>query len=43
MGELCRKSGEKVLTEILNILRTKSTSQDARVREGVALAVSEVV
>jgi hypothetical protein len=43
MGELCRKSGEKVLTEIVGILRSKSTSQDSRTREGAVLAVSELV
>ncbi|KDQ56445.1 hypothetical protein JAAARDRAFT_36597 [Jaapia argillacea MUCL 33604] len=42
-GELCRKSGEKMLAEIVGILRAKSTSPDPRTREGVCLAISELL
>lgn len=43
MGELCRKFGERILGEIIPILRTNSTSPDGRTREGVCLALSEVM
>ncbi|EKM53603.1 uncharacterized protein PHACADRAFT_125439 [Phanerochaete carnosa HHB-10118-sp] len=41
--ELCRKSGEKILGEIITILRGKASSTDSRVREGVALTLSELM
>ncbi|KAF8883249.1 armadillo-type protein [Infundibulicybe gibba] len=41
--ELCRKFGEKILAEIIPILKTKSTSTDARTREGVCLTLSEII
>ncbi|KAK2463021.1 hypothetical protein APHAL10511_004676 [Amanita phalloides] len=41
--ELCRKFGERVLGEIVVILKDKSTSSDARVREGVCLSICEMV
>ncbi|THG98438.1 hypothetical protein EW026_g3754 [Hermanssonia centrifuga] len=41
--ELCRKSGEKILGEIVAILRTKSTSTDDNVRAGVCLALCELM
>lgn len=43
MGELCRKLGEKILGEIVPILKTGASSPDARTREGVCLALSEVL
>ncbi|RDX47550.1 ARM repeat-containing protein [Lentinus brumalis] len=41
--ELSRKSGEKVLSEVVAILHTKSNSPDARTREGVCLMLSELM
>lgn len=43
MGDLCRKAGEKVLAEIVSTLRTKATSPDARTREGVCIAIGDLV
>ena len=43
MGELCRKLGEKILGEIIPILRRGADSPDPRTREGVCLALSEVL
>lgn len=43
MGELCRKFGEKLLTEILTILHTNSLSNDDRTREGVCMALNEIL
>ncbi|PSR76114.1 hypothetical protein PHLCEN_2v8664 [Hermanssonia centrifuga] len=41
--ELCRKSGEKILGEIVAILRIKSTSTDDNVRAGVCLTLCELM
>ena len=41
--ELCRKSGEKILGEIITILRGKANSTDPRVREGVSLCLCELM
>lgn len=43
MAELCRKAGDKILGEIVPILRAGASSADARTREGVSLALREVV
>ncbi|KAJ7066647.1 armadillo-type protein [Mycena amicta] len=43
VGELCRKFGDRVLSEVVTILRTNSTSQDSRTREGVCLMLSEIM
>lgn len=43
MGELCRKLGERILGEILPILRTNSVSPDNRTREGSCLALVEIM
>ncbi|KAF7294474.1 TOG domain-containing protein [Mycena kentingensis (nom. inval.)] len=43
VGELCRKFGDRVLSEVVAILRTNSTSQDSRTREGVCLFLSEIM
>ncbi|TFY83754.1 hypothetical protein EWM64_g252 [Hericium alpestre] len=41
--ELCRKFGERIVGDIVSILRTKTTSADARTREGVCLVLCEVI
>ncbi|KAI0944136.1 hypothetical protein AcV7_002042 [Taiwanofungus camphoratus] len=43
VAELCRKSGEKILGEIVSILKSKSTLADPRTREGVCLALCEMM
>jgi hypothetical protein len=43
LGELCRKFGERILAEIMPILKAKSTSSDPRTRQGVALIVGEIM
>jgi hypothetical protein len=42
-GELCRKFGERILGEIVKILRAKSSSPDAYTREGVCLLLNELM
>lgn len=42
-AELCRKFGEKILSEVVPILRSKSTSTDSRTREGVCLTLCEIM
>ncbi|KAH9925947.1 ARM repeat-containing protein [Epithele typhae] len=41
--ELCRKSGEKLLAEIVTILRENAKSSDTRKREGVCLMLCELM
>ncbi|KAF8627766.1 hypothetical protein AX17_006131 [Amanita inopinata Kibby_2008] len=41
--ELSRKFGERVLGEIVTIMKAKSTSSDPRAREGVCLSISEII
>jgi len=41
--ELCRKFGEKILSEIVPILKAKSASMDSRTREGVCLTLSALM
>lgn len=41
--DLCRKSGEKMLSELIVILRTTSNSSDSRKREGVCLMLCELM
>ncbi|GBE83943.1 eIF-2-alpha kinase activator GCN1 [Sparassis crispa] len=43
ISELCRKSGEKILGEIVSILKSKSISTDPQTREGVCLALCEIM
>ncbi|KAJ6581434.1 armadillo-type protein [Mycena capillaripes] len=43
VGELCRKFGDRILGEVMTILRTNSTSMDPRSREGVCLMLSEIM
>ncbi|KAH9976102.1 ARM repeat-containing protein [Lactifluus volemus] len=42
-GELCKKFGERILGEMVKILRIKSSSPDAQTREGVCLLLSELM
>ncbi|KAG5638049.1 hypothetical protein H0H81_002083 [Sphagnurus paluster] len=41
--EISRKFGEKILADIMPIVKEKSTSPDARTREGVCLMLSEII
>ncbi|VDC02874.1 unnamed protein product [Peniophora sp. CBMAI 1063] len=41
--ELCRKFGERIVGEVVAIMRAKSSSPDARTREGVARMLCEVM
>ncbi|KAI0827665.1 ARM repeat-containing protein [Trametes gibbosa] len=41
--DLCRKSGEKMLSELVTILRTTASSSDPRKREGVCLMLCELM
>ncbi|KAH7091864.1 translational activator GCN1 [Auriculariales sp. MPI-PUGE-AT-0066] len=43
IGELCKKFGERILRDIMPILNNSAQSPDARVREGVCIALSEVM
>ncbi|KAJ6493600.1 armadillo-type protein [Mycena vitilis] len=43
VGEICRKFGDRILGDIMTILRTNSTSADPRSREGVCLMLSEIM
>jgi hypothetical protein len=43
LGELCRKFGERILGEIMPILKAKSVSSDSRTRQGIALTVGEIM
>ncbi|KAF9059496.1 armadillo-type protein [Rhodocollybia butyracea] len=43
IGELCRKLGERILGEIMPILRAKALSTDPRSREGVCIVLSEIM
>jgi hypothetical protein len=40
---LCKKFGERILGEIVKILRAKSSSPDAYTREGVCLLLNELM
>ncbi|THH11230.1 hypothetical protein EW146_g8121, partial [Bondarzewia mesenterica] len=42
-AELCRKFGDRIVGEIVTILRSKSTSHDARTRESVCLVLCETM
>ncbi|KAI0262196.1 ARM repeat-containing protein [Gloeopeniophorella convolvens] len=42
-AELCKKFGERILGDIVNILRSKASSPDAKTREGVCLFLSELM
>jgi hypothetical protein len=43
VGELCRKNGERIVGEIVPILRTAIMSDDPRTKEGACLAFSDVM
>ncbi|KAE9398973.1 ARM repeat-containing protein [Gymnopus androsaceus JB14] len=43
IGELCRKFGERILGEIMPLLRSKASSTDPRSREGVCVVLSEIM
>ncbi|KAL7422316.1 translational activator of GCN4 [Cryptotrichosporon argae] len=43
IGELCRKNGERIIGEIVPILRAAITSTDERTKEGACLAFSDVM
>ena len=43
IAELCRKFGERIVGEIMAILKTKMASANARTREGVCLTVAEIM
>ncbi|KZO93854.1 ARM repeat-containing protein [Calocera viscosa TUFC12733] len=43
MGELCRKLGEKILGAIIPILKANAAVENARTREGVCLALCEIM
>ncbi|KAF7965509.1 hypothetical protein HWV62_43100 [Athelia sp. TMB] len=42
-AEICRKFGERILGELVPIMRAKSTSPDSRIREGVCLTICEMM
>ncbi|KAJ4478479.1 armadillo-type protein [Lentinula aciculospora] len=43
IAELCRKFGERILGEIMPLLRSKASSTDPKSREGVCIALSEIM
>ncbi|KAH8110478.1 ARM repeat-containing protein [Phellopilus nigrolimitatus] len=43
IGEICKKFGERILGEILPVLRLKATSPDHHTREGVCLALCDIM
>ncbi|KAF9561868.1 ARM repeat-containing protein [Agrocybe pediades] len=43
VAELCRKFGERIVGEIMPILKAKALSTDPRTREGVALTISHIM
>ena len=43
VAEVCRKFGERILGEMMPILKTKAISTDARTREGVSLTISQIM
>jgi hypothetical protein len=43
VGELCRKFGERILGEIMPLLKAKAISPDSRTREGVSLTICHVM
>ncbi|CAK9780191.1 putative regulation of translational elongation-related protein [Cutaneotrichosporon oleaginosum] len=43
IGELCRKNGERIVGEIVPILKKAITSTDPRTKEGACLAFSDVM
>ncbi|KAG8875312.1 translational activator of GCN4 [Tulasnella sp. 331] len=43
MGELCRKLGDKIIGDIIPMIKGASESQSAQTREGACMAISEVI
>lgn len=43
MGELCRKLGDKIIGDIIPMIKKASESQSAQTREGACMAISEVM
>src|SRR5258706_16463618 len=43
IGELCRKLGERILGDVVPILKTGSNSRDPRTCEGGCLAIREIM
>ncbi|KAG2015263.1 translational activator GCN1 [Coprinopsis cinerea AmutBmut pab1-1] len=43
IGELCRKFGERILGEIMPLLKSKSQSSDSKTRQGVCSTISEIL
>lgn len=43
LGELCKKNGDRILAEIMPILRDAVSSSDSRVREGACTAFTEIM
>ncbi|KAJ3807969.1 armadillo-type protein [Lentinula aff. lateritia] len=43
IAEICRKFGERILGEIMPLLRSKASSTDPKSREGVCIALSEIM
>ncbi|KAF8959922.1 armadillo-type protein [Flammula alnicola] len=43
VAEICRKFGERILGEIMPILKMKAISTDSRSREGVSLMISQIM
>lgn len=43
LGELCRKSGDRILSEVLPMMRSAISSSSARTREGACMALTEML
>lgn len=43
LGELCRKNGERILSEIMPMLKSAITSSETKTREGACLAFTEIM
>lgn len=43
MGELCRKLGDKIIGDIIPMIKASSESQSAETREGACMAIREVM
>ncbi|KAL1405501.1 translational activator of GCN4 [Vanrija albida] len=43
IGELCRKNGERIVAELMPVLKTAISSNDPRTKEGACLAFADVM
>jgi len=43
LGELCRKNGERIFSELVPILQKAITSTDPRTKEGACLAFADIM